>query len=108
MNSIVQFFEDIPRIPISEWTEATVKFITKTFSFVFNPIQEHFGNFMDFTSDKLSLIPVPIFIVILGVIAFFITGRRFGLATFAVIGDRKSTRLNSSHVAISYAVFCLK
>src|SRR5690625_5973513 len=29
-----------------------------------------------------------------------------GLAT--VIGDRKSTRLNSSHVAISYAVFCLK
>src|SRR5690625_5820747 len=25
-----------------------------------------------------------------------------------VIGDRKSTRLNSSHVAISYAVFCLK
>src|SRR5690625_5268773 len=27
-------------------------------------------------------------------------------ATFR--GDRKSTRLNSSHVAISYAVFCLK
>src|SRR5690349_23979641 len=29
--------------------------------------------------------------------------RRFGAAT-----DRKSTRLNSSHVEISYAVFCLK
>src|SRR5690625_6046506 len=26
----------------------------------------------------------------------------------AVAEDRKSTRLNSSHVAISYAVFCLK
>src|SRR5215510_2082730 len=26
----------------------------------------------------------------------------------ARLGDRKSTRLNSSHVAISYAVFCLK
>src|SRR5215813_11838033 len=26
----------------------------------------------------------------------------------AVPGDRKSTRLNSSHVRISYAVFCLK
>src|SRR5690606_41399073 len=25
----------------------------------------------------------------------------------AVLGDRKSTRLNSSHVKISYAVFCL-
>src|SRR5207253_5500052 len=27
---------------------------------------------------------------------------------FLVPRDRKSTRLNSSHVAISYAVFCLK
>src|SRR5690554_7219466 len=26
----------------------------------------------------------------------------------AAAGDRKSTRLNSSHVRISYAVFCLK
>src|SRR3712207_7977263 len=26
----------------------------------------------------------------------------------ADLGDRKSTRLNSSHVNISYAVFCLK
>src|SRR5436305_9007555 len=26
----------------------------------------------------------------------------------ADLGDRKSTRLNSSHVRISYAVFCLK
>src|SRR5271167_4930449 len=36
-----------------------------------------------------------------------------GTATFTVSGmvpseDRKSTRLNSSHVSISYAVFCLK
>src|SRR5690625_3158856 len=31
----------------------------------------------------------------------------FGLAQ-AFTSDRKSTRLNSSHVAISYAVFCLK
>src|SRR2546422_2414413 len=29
------------------------------------------------------------------------------LATF-LLGDRKSTRLNSSHGYISYAVFCLK
>src|SRR5690625_7084788 len=26
----------------------------------------------------------------------------------SILVDRKSTRLNSSHVAISYAVFCLK
>src|SRR5690606_40092965 len=28
--------------------------------------------------------------------------------TGEAVGDRKSTRLNSSHVKISYAVFCLK
>src|SRR5699024_12695640 len=30
------------------------------------------------------------------------------LRVLATEGDRKSTRLNSSHVSISYAVFCLQ
>src|SRR5699024_11360050 len=33
---------------------------------------------------------------------------RLRCALIIGIGDRKSTRLNSSHVSISYAVFCLK
>src|SRR2546430_4145937 len=33
---------------------------------------------------------------------------RDGHAAFAIMEDRKSTRLNSSHSQISYAVFCLK
>src|SRR5437667_2035735 len=41
------------------------------------------------------------------------TGERYipdmgTLGDFAGPGDRKSTRLNSSHITISYAVFCLK
>src|SRR5258707_13160113 len=41
-------------------------------------------------------------------------GRRLGISRIAnprrrpAGGDRKSTRLNSSHANISYAVFCLK
>src|SRR2546422_7102632 len=35
-------------------------------------------------------------------------GRREGFRREAVSLDRKSTRLNSSHGYISYAVFCLK
>src|SRR5699024_11384627 len=31
-----------------------------------------------------------------------------GAGGLRALGDRKSTRLNSSHVSISYAVFCLK
>src|SRR5699024_3482662 len=34
--------------------------------------------------------------------------RRADLRAHAPTRDRKSTRLNSSHVSISYAVFCLK
>src|SRR5699024_12332190 len=33
---------------------------------------------------------------------------RTGVAHQLAVPDRKSTRLNSSHVSISYAVFCLK
>src|SRR2546427_4664425 len=35
-------------------------------------------------------------------------GRIAGVAALALGEDRKSTRLNSSHSQISYAVFCLK
>src|SRR2546426_8787711 len=31
-----------------------------------------------------------------------------GVILFEMLTDRKSTRLNSSHLVISYAVFCLK
>src|SRR3712207_8304534 len=34
--------------------------------------------------------------------------RRRGARVGLTVGDRKSTRLNSSHANISYAVFCLK
>src|SRR5688500_16077411 len=33
---------------------------------------------------------------------------RMGLEMLGEVGDRKSTRLNSSHLVISYAVFCLQ
>src|SRR5690606_35860533 len=36
------------------------------------------------------------------------TTRRIAGSLVAATSDRKSTRLNSSHVKISYAVFCLK
>src|SRR5690554_3457349 len=39
---------------------------------------------------------------------FPVTGQNLALAPGGARVDRKSTRLNSSHVRISYAVFCLK
>src|SRR5437899_12066798 len=51
------------------------------------------AGFTSFHMDTLSLAPV--------------TSVIFVIATVLYV-DRKSTRLNSSHLGISYAVFCLK
>src|SRR3712207_8262066 len=53
------------------------------------------------------LIPVVLLngFVILGVEAFW---QNVAIGVVLIAADRKSTRLNSSHANISYAVFCLK
>src|SRR5699024_12614945 len=56
-----------------------------------------FGGGSADTSDSESLAGVE-----------FVNGTRPGNQAVVDIADRKSTRLNSSHVSISYAVFCLK
>src|SRR5206468_6032833 len=43
-----------------------------------------------------------------GVVGLHQDGLRQGGVPHPLLGDRKSTRLNSSHDQISYAVFCLK
>src|SRR2546426_7182986 len=43
-----------------------------------------------------------------GVTGGFATAFKLGERWAVGVGDRKSTRLNSSHLVISYAVFCLK
>src|SRR5699024_6020608 len=58
----------------------------------------------------LATVVLPLLVGLLGV-AFLVAlvairGRRLGDP--CLTRDRKSTRLNSSHVSISYAVFCLK
>src|SRR5256885_4996713 len=62
--------------------------------------EEHFHRI--FPQPRKELNPDP------GLVLF--TGRlaRFCWKRDSVSSDRKSTRLNSSHLVISYAVFCLK
>src|SRR5207249_5208070 len=43
-----------------------------------------------------------------GLMGLYQPGKSRDLSAVETVGDRKSTRLNSSHVSISYAVFCLK
>src|SRR5256885_12955488 len=52
--------------------------------------------------QSVSLVGTWIQQVAMGWLAYRLTGSPL------LLGDRKSTRLNSSHLVISYAVFCLK
>lgn len=79
-------FTVIPQIPIAEWTEEFTKVITRTFAFLFDPIKTHFGNFMEWTAEILNSVNPFIFIAIVAIIAFFLTGKKVGLATFSVFG----------------------
>src|SRR5699024_11458967 len=57
--------------------------------------------------DELFINIVIVALILLVIIAVTV-GVIFILQALRKIPDRKSTRLNSSHVSISYAVFCLK
>src|SRR5690625_6374563 len=52
--------------------------------------------------DDLPMLPQNLKLVVMKK-----TGKQFNAVKTQLTRDRKSTRLNSSHVAISYAVFCL-
>lgn len=80
------FLLRIPKIPIAEWTETFTKEITRSFAFLFNPIKEHFGNIMEWTADILNTVPPVLMIAIIALLAFFISGKRFGLSIFTVLG----------------------
>src|SRR3712207_7345222 len=55
----------------------------------------------------LRSLVAPIYLVG-SVILSYLSALGIGVVFFQFILDRKSTRLNSSHANISYAVFCLK
>src|SRR5699024_11533700 len=92
-------------------------------SFLFSPINPtSYCSFFNRTSKHLNVFLLSTFYHAFSVVASSIFGTQITLV-FAVAKmppsphlhggirpclDRKSTRLNSSHVSISYAVFCLK
>ncbi|WP_182200947.1 ABC transporter permease [Paraliobacillus salinarum] len=76
----------MPEIPIAQWVSDLTATITDTFSFLFEPIKNQFGDFMEFFADKLAEVPAIIVIILVAVLAFFVTGKKFGLAAFSVVG----------------------
>ncbi len=77
----------IPKIPVAEWVSSATEWITNTFEFLFDFIKQDFGDFIElFAEQWLMSIPIWLFIVIVAVLAFFVSGKKFGLLAFSVIG----------------------
>lgn len=75
-----------PVIPIADATKRFTETLTETFSFIFDPIQEHFSDFMEYVSDTLIVIPPVIIMIVVAILAFFLSGKKFGLAAFSLVG----------------------
>lgn len=76
----------VPYIPVADYTKRAVDWMTDKFSFVFDPIKEHFGDFMDWTADIIYAVP-PIFVILfVAILAFFLSGKKIGLPIFSIIG----------------------
>src|SRR5690348_17907838 len=59
-------------------------------------------------SWNFTISSISVLILVLVATALIVVGSITLLRQYLLGGDRKSTRLNSSHPSISYAVFCLK
>ena len=52
LNGLLEF---IPEIQIADATEAVTDWLTDTFSFIFDPINKYFGNFMEFVAEDVLM-----------------------------------------------------
>src|SRR5262245_32442771 len=66
-----------------------------------------YGSMRPRTQAGLDLVLYIVFFLP-GIAALIYAGYGYAADSWRIAEDRKSTRLNSSHLGISYAVFCLK
>ncbi|MYL32359.1 ABC transporter permease subunit [Pontibacillus yanchengensis] len=76
----------IETIPMKQWISNLTDWITDNFEFLFEPIKDNLGAFIEWLSETLQWINPWLFIALIAILAFFVTGKRIGLAIFAFIG----------------------
>jgi len=81
-----KMLDSIPSLPIADWIETLMDWLTENFASMFSFIQKTGKNSMESFTDALLYIPPVVFILIVAIIAFFATKKKFGLAVFSVVG----------------------
>ncbi|ASS92384.1 glycine/betaine ABC transporter [Aeribacillus pallidus] len=83
MNNVLDF---VPKIPVAEKIKQFMDWVTNSFSFLFDPLKKYFEDLMEYVADLLGAVPPVLVILIVAVIAFFISGKKFGLPAFSIVG----------------------
>lgn len=83
LNNVLDF---VPKIPVAEKIKQFTDWVTNSFSFLFDPLKKYFEDLMEYVADLLGAVPPVLVILIVAVIAFFISGKKFGLPAFSIIG----------------------
>ncbi|MFC7686000.1 ABC transporter permease [Ureibacillus sp. GCM10028918] len=81
-----KILNSIPSIPVAETVETIMDWLTSNLSALFSFVQNGGKNAMDFITEMLVAIPPVVFILVIALIAFIATKRKFGLAIFSIIG----------------------
>ncbi len=81
MNNLLNY-----RLPVADWVETITEWFTTTFAGLFSFLQTIGQAVMSGITNLLLVVPAPVFILVLTVIAFFISKKRPGLTLFTLIG----------------------
>ena len=83
MDNLLKF---IPELPVADFAEYVTDKTADTFSFLFDPIKASSQTLIDLMTSTLTAIPAVILIALVALLAFFASGKKFGLAIFSVVG----------------------
>ncbi len=83
LNNVLDF---VPKIPVAEKIKQFTDWVTNSFSFLFDPLKKYFEDLMEYVADLLGAVPPVLVILIIAIIAFFISGKKFGLPAFSIVG----------------------
>ncbi|HCU82019.1 MAG TPA: glycine/betaine ABC transporter permease, partial [Enterococcus sp.] len=81
MNNLLNY-----QLPVADWVEKLTEWFTTTFAGLFAFLQTIGQAVMSGITNLLLVIPAPVFILLLTVVAFFISKKRPGLTLFTLIG----------------------
>ncbi|MBD8026557.1 proline/glycine betaine ABC transporter permease [Ureibacillus sp. Re31] len=81
-----KMLDSIPTLPVADTVENVMDWLTGSFSPLFDFVQNGGKTAMEFITGMLVAIPPVVFILMIALIAFFATKRKFGLAIFSIVG----------------------